>query len=33
MHKPRTMPPREVGQVHDLKIYKKGGMDWVVVVE
>ncbi|GAA6169405.1 hypothetical protein [Sessilibacter corallicola] len=29
MHKPRTMPPREVGQVHDLKIYKKGGVDWV----
>ncbi|MBU1310079.1 MAG: hypothetical protein KKE30_11180 [Gammaproteobacteria bacterium] len=29
MHKPRTMPPRELGEVHDLKIYKKGGIDWV----
>lgn len=29
MHKPRTMPPRNLGQVHDIKIYKKSGIDWV----
>ncbi len=29
MHKPRTMPPRQVTQVHDLKIYKKNNTDWV----
>ena len=29
MHKPRTMPPRKTGQVHDLKIYKKNSVDWV----
>jgi len=29
MHKPRTMPPRQADQVHDLKIYKKDNIDWV----
>lgn len=29
MHKPRTMPPRQVDQVHDLKIYQKNNVDWV----
>jgi hypothetical protein len=29
LHKPRTMPPRELTEVHDLRIYKKGGVDWV----
>ncbi len=29
MHKPRTMPPRTEGQVHDLKVYEKDGTSWV----
>lgn len=29
IHKPRTTPPRELSEVHDLRIYKKGGIDWV----
>ena len=29
MYKPRTMPPRQLGQVHDIKIYRKNGIDWV----
>ncbi|MFV2015213.1 MAG: hypothetical protein ACC656_07295 [Candidatus Heimdallarchaeota archaeon] len=29
MHKPRTMPPRQAGQVHDLKVYKKSNTEWV----
>ena len=29
IHKPRTMPPHELGEVHDLRIYKKNGIDWV----
>lgn len=29
MHKPRTMPPRQVTQIHDLKTYKKNNTDWV----
>lgn len=29
LHKPRTMPPRQADQVHDVKIYKKNGVDYV----
>lgn len=29
LNKPRTMPPRQLGEVHDLKIFKKDGIDWV----
>lgn len=29
LSKPRTMPPRQLGEVHDLKIFKKDGADWV----
>ncbi|WNO08887.1 hypothetical protein [Teredinibacter sp. KSP-S5-2] len=29
MHKPRTMPPRDAAQVHDLKIFEKNGESWV----
>lgn len=29
LHKPRTMPPRQLGQVHDIKIYEKNGIECV----
>lgn len=29
LHKPRTMPPRQADQVHDLRVYQKNNVDWV----
>ncbi|WP_284321788.1 hypothetical protein [Dyella acidisoli] len=29
LHKPRTTPPRQADQVHDVKIYTKNGIDYV----
>ena len=29
MTKPRTMPPRQLGEVHDVKVYDKNGEVWV----
>lgn len=29
LNKPRTMPPRQLGEVHDIIIFKKDGIDWV----
>lgn len=29
LNKPRTMPPRQLGEVHDIIIFKKDGVDWV----
>lgn len=29
LNKPRTMPPRKLGEVHDIKIFIKDGVEWV----
>ena len=29
LHKPRTMPPRDISQVHDIRIYEKNNIKWV----
>ena len=29
LHKPRTAPPRQLSEVHDIQIYQKNGIDWV----
>lgn len=29
LDKPRTMPPRQLGQKYDIRIYEKDGVEWV----
>lgn len=29
LHKPRTLPPRQLGQKYDIRIYEKNGIEWV----
>lgn len=29
LHKPRTAPPRQIDEVHDIQVYRKNGVEWV----